>query len=506
MLEQKALDYILETLFIFPYNEGSEYFGSKDDYCKNILLATRRDGIFVDSTFCENIIEARILYNKIRQIYSNPFYQILEEYLISKKRGLSDNFPYSEIFSKFYSLMMKLVNIILISDKEKTYDQIRRDTLIKYLDKLRLGLHPREILKYDSFVLSDEIRDAIIIYYLNLPKDLMILIKKYYKFRGIQEIQFRAQQDQIIKMIAYKDGLITGSVDSTIHVWNKLCNYEIYNNFKERFTRLELLSADKLVIGFESGKMSIWNMKTNEIIDIGGHPQTITSIVVIKGTFYNRYTNYIITGSYDNTIRVWDYENQRSQSILRGHTGGINKIAVKENIIISGSINGEIKIWDERYNSLDVKTNSTNSVNYLEILSKERFVSGSDKENFMSIYNKNVKELELKGHTSNIYCMCILQNGRIATGSADTTIRIWNPINGICEFILRGHIGTITDITPYRNDKIISISHRFMRIWDINTGECKFIISAERFINNPTPLPDGRIATSTNDGDVIIWI
>lgn len=35
-----------------------------------------------------------------------------------------------------------------------------------------------------------------------------------------------------------------------------------------------------------------------------------------------------------------------------------------------------------------------------------------------------------QAHSSFIYCCCTLLDNNIATGSADNTIKIWNPVNG----------------------------------------------------------------------------
>jgi WD40 repeat protein len=36
----------------------------------------------------------------------------------------------------------------------------------------------------------------------------------------------------------------------------------------------------------------------------------------------------------------------------------------------------------------------------------------------------------LNGHTSGVLALTFLQNGDLASGSADRTIKIWNQING----------------------------------------------------------------------------
>jgi WD40 repeat protein len=42
----------------------------------------------------------------------------------------------------------------------------------------------------------------------------------------------------------------------------------------------------------------------------------------------------------------------------------------------------------------------------------------------------------LNGQTDYVLALTVLQNGDLASGSADNTIKIWNPINGTLKRIL----------------------------------------------------------------------
>jgi WD40 repeat protein len=45
----------------------------------------------------------------------------------------------------------------------------------------------------------------------------------------------------------------------------------------------------------------------------------------------------------------------------------------------------------------------------------------------------------LNGHTEYVLARTLLQNGDLASGSADRTMKIWNPINGTLKRIFNGH-------------------------------------------------------------------
>ena len=64
-----------------------------------------------------------------------------------------------------------------------------------------------------------------------------------------------------------------------------------------------------------------------------GHTCTVTSIVITSDN------KYIISGSSDCTIRIWNLLEKRQETVLKGHTSGVTSIAITSDnkYIISGS-------------------------------------------------------------------------------------------------------------------------------------------------------------------------
>ncbi|KAK1249768.1 hypothetical protein MKX08_009771 [Trichoderma sp. CBMAI-0020] len=76
-----------------------------------------------------------------------------------------------------------------------------------------------------------------------------------------------------------------------------------------------------------------------------------------------------------------------------------------------------------------------------------------------------------KGHENGITCLQFDHN-ILATGSYDTTIKIWNVETGECIRTLRGHTSTIRTL-QFDEGKLISGSFdKTIKIWNWHTGEC----------------------------------
>ena len=56
--------------------------------------------------------------------------------------------------------------------------------------------------------------------------------------------------------------------------------------------------------------------------------------------------NRIVSGSDDNTLKVWSATTGKCLKTLTGHTGGVWSSQMQGNIIISGSTDRTLKVWN----------------------------------------------------------------------------------------------------------------------------------------------------------------
>ena len=83
--------------------------------------------------------------------------------------------------------------------------------------------------------------------------------------------------------------------------------------------------------------------------------------------------------------------------------------------------------------------------------------------------NKSDKEhLTLNGHSHVVRCITELKDGRIASGSNDKTIKIWDLNKSDKEHLtLNGHSNAVTCITPLKDGRIASVSDdSTIKIWE----------------------------------------
>ena len=73
----------------------------------------------------------------------------------------------------------------------------------------------------------------------------------------------------------------------------------------------------------------------------------------------------------------------------------------------------------------------------------------------------------LEGHTSIVRTLAVLPDGRLASGSYDSTVRVWRLSTGVCEAVLEGHTRYVLALVVLPDGRLASGSYdRTVVIWD----------------------------------------
>ena len=73
----------------------------------------------------------------------------------------------------------------------------------------------------------------------------------------------------------------------------------------------------------------------------------------------------------------------------------------------------------------------------------------------------------LEGHEDIVFSLAVLEGGRLASGSADHTIKVWDLATRACLATLEGHEGTVWCLAVLEGGRLASGSddHK-IKIWD----------------------------------------
>ncbi|XP_016430570.1 F-box/WD repeat-containing protein 7-like, partial [Sinocyclocheilus rhinocerous] len=190
--------------------------------------------------------------------------------------------------------------------------------------------------------------------------------------------------------------------------------------------------------------------------------------------------NCIVSGSDDNTLKVWSAVTGKCLRTLVGHTGGVWSSQMRDNIIISGSTDRTLKVWNAE--------------------------SG---ECIHTLY----------GHTSTVRCMHLHEKRldplllqfdgiHVVSGSLDTSIRVWDVETGNCIHTLTGHQSLTSGMELKDNILVSGNADSTVKIWDIKTGQClQTLQGPHKHQSAVTCLQFNKnfVITSSDDGTVKLW-
>ena len=308
---------------------------------------------------------------------------------------------------------------------------------------------------------------------------------------------------------------------------NKTAQYTFTLQEKPKFTEYKLLKTlnghsypitsvayspdgTKIISGSWDNTIKIWDANTGECLKtLEGHSNVVRSVA------YSPDGRKIISGSTDKTIKIWNANRGKYLQTLEGHSDRVYSVAYSPDgkRIISGSHDKTVKIWDANTGEC-LKTLAGHSYWVYSVAYSPdgtKIISGS-LDGTIKIWDVNTGAClqTLEGYLPQVISVAFSPDGtKIISGSVDNTIKIWDANIGQCLKTLEGHTNSVISVA-YSPDgtKIISGSYdKTIKIWDANTGECLQTLEGHpEIVNSVAFSPDStKIISGSNDKTVKIW-
>ncbi|KAJ3328259.1 hypothetical protein HDU76_010286 [Blyttiomyces sp. JEL0837] len=180
---------------------------------------------------------------------------------------------------------------------------------------------------------------------------------------------------------------------------------------------------------------------------------------------------YIVTGSSDSTIIVWDFKTGRKLHVLEGHSYHVLDVRLNEDRIVSCSKDTTVKIWNLLTGKLIYNLEGHHAAVNAVHLNGDLVASASG-DCLIKLWNirTGAHVRDFVGHTRGL--ACVQYDGKIlVSGSNDHTIKIWNAATGVCVRTLNGHTDLVRTLC-FDSERIVSGSYdTTIKIWDMKSGE-----------------------------------
>ncbi|KAF2638311.1 putative U5 snRNP complex subunit [Massarina eburnea CBS 473.64] len=267
--------------------------------------------------------------------------------------------------------------------------------------------------------------------------------------------------------------IASGSMDRSILLWRSsgACeNYGILSGHKQAILDLHW-SRDSKVLFSASADMHLasWDVETGERIRRHpGHSEVINCMDVSK-----RGEEMLVSGSDDGYIGLWDTRTKEAVSFIQTEFP-ITAIALSEagNELFTGGIDNDIKVWDLRKKAVtyallghaDTVTSLQLSPDNTQLLSNahDSTVRTWDVRPFAPA-DRRIKTYDgaPTGQERNLLKASWDAKGtKIAAGSGDSSVAIWEARTGKLLNKLPGHRGAVNDVrfNPQDDTMLVSAS------------------------------------------------
>jgi len=260
-------------------------------------------------------------------------------------------------------------------------------------------------------------------------------------------------------------------------------------------------SGNRIVSGSDDNTLKVWSAVTGKCLrTLSGHTGGVWSSQMQGNT--------IVSGSTDRTLKVWNAESGSCVHTLYGHTSTVRCMHLHNNKVVSGSRDATLRMWD-------IETGECNMVLVGHVAAVRcvqydgRLVVSGAYDYMVKVWNPEREECihTLSGHTNRVYSLQF-DGVHVVSGSLDTSIRVWDVENGACKHALMGHQSLTSGMELKDNILVSGNADSTVKIWDILTGQCLQTLSGpNKHQSAVTCLHFNKkfVVTSSDDGTVKLW-
>jgi WD40 repeat protein len=289
----------------------------------------------------------------------------------------------------------------------------------------------------------------------------------------------------------------------------KFANLEIEAELEQLQHKIPKIKQNSETTSLNKQKPEAWRC----LHILKGHSAGVNSIAISPDG------KIFASGSDDRTVRLWNLETGEWIYMFTGQAGAILSVSFSPdgNTIASGSIDRTISTWHPKSKKIIRTFFQLNSP-----YSHDGFVhaiafscngilasAGSDKK--IKLWGSYTGELKraLIGHEDAVLAIAFTPDGKtLVSGGADKTIKIWNLENPTKPKVINAHSAAVQAvvISPDGENLISGSKDCSIKIWHLPTGELLNTLT-----KNSSPVkslaisPDGKILASANHNQIELW-
>ncbi|KAI9256191.1 WD40-repeat-containing domain protein [Sporodiniella umbellata] len=230
----------------------------------------------------------------------------------------------------------------------------------------------------------------------------------------------------------------------------------------------------------------------------------------VEGIYCSQFDKHkMVTGSRDQTIKVWDAQTAECLKTLRVHTGSVLCLQYDAlHQVVSGSSDQTVVLSD-LWTGERIRTMSGHQASVLGVrfVGTDRIVSCS-KDEHVRVWDRASGQClsVLRGHRAAVNA--VQWHGQtLVSASGDRTLKMWDVDRGTLVRTLTGHLRGVACV-EFDGERIVSgSSDHTIRIWDARTGQCLLVFMGHTELVRTLQFSRklNRIVSGCYHGHLKIW-
>ncbi|NWS40903.1 FBW10 protein, partial [Probosciger aterrimus] len=204
----------------------------------------------------------------------------------------------------------------------------------------------------------------------------------------------------------------------------------------------------------------------------------------IKALYLNEKRGFLLSASFDLSIRCWNLYSGICMKTFNGHCGTITCLDLHEEQFVSGAKDGTVKVWSLQSGKC-LKTLKHNSAIGVVKMNGTHIVSGSDR-GLVKVWSADTGALIkiLEGHQGPVKCLSFDQ-WHLVTGSTDGYVLGWSMLGKLkrCLIAFR-HPNEVLSLEFLYLRVLSGCADGKIRIFNYLTGICLKVLVAQHPISS----------------------
>lgn len=269
-----------------------------------------------------------------------------------------------------------------------------------------------------------------------------------------------------------------------------------------------IFSHGRIISASDDHSIHVYSPDTGELLrSLEGHEGGVWALAASKDT--------LVSGSTDRTVRIWDLSTGKCTHVFGGHTSTVRCLAIvkpefvdvehdsgivtrekwpKRPLIVTGSRDHSLRVWT---------LPKPGEAEYRCFGPEETEVDPAD---VCDADENPYHRLHLEGHDHAVRALAA--RGRtLVSGSYDCTVRIWDIITGACRWVLVGHTQKVYSVVLDlgRNQACSGSMDGTVRVWNLQTGQCQHTLTGHTSLVGLLGLSPSYLVSAAADSTLRIW-